>query len=82
VLQQSRLAFGAPPPVMPLELEPRERASMVRSAGSRVTRAGTAVGGFALETSRGLRAAVGRATRSRGKRGTDGEIDDGTTPDS
>lgn len=82
VLQQSRLAFGAPPPVMPIELEPGERASMVRSAGARVTRAGAAVGGFAVDTSRGLRAAAGRAVRSRGKRGRDRELTDGTTPDS
>ncbi|HWM15852.1 MAG TPA: hypothetical protein VNP97_04625 [Microbacterium sp.] len=68
VLQQSRLAFGAPPPVLPVELEPRERASIVRSAGSKVTRAGMAVGGFALETSRGLRAATGRAVRATGRR--------------
>jgi hypothetical protein len=81
VLQQSRLAFGAPPPVLPFELEPRERASMIRSAGSSFTRAGAAVGGFALETSRGLRAAAGRAMRSRGKRGKDGEIEDVATPD-
>lgn len=67
VLQQARLAFGAPPPVMPIELEPRERASLVRLAGSRVTRAGAAVGGFAVDTSRGLRAAAGRAARSRGR---------------
>lgn len=67
VLQQSRLAFGAPPPVLPVELEPRERAPIMRSAGSKVTRAGAAVGGFALETSRGLRAATGRATRRIGK---------------
>jgi hypothetical protein len=82
VLQQSRLAFGAPPPIMPFELEPRERASMVRSAGSSITRAGTAVGGFALETSRGLRAAAGRAVRPRGKRGKDGEITSAAMSDS
>jgi hypothetical protein len=68
VLQQSRLAFGAPPPVLPLELEPRERTPIMRSAGSTVTRAGVALGGFALETSRGLRAATGRAVRASGRR--------------
>lgn len=67
VLQQARLAFGAPPAVMPVELEPGERASLVQSAGSRVARAGAAVGGLAVGTSRGLRAAAGRAARSRGR---------------
>lgn len=72
VLQQSRFAFGAPPPMMPAELEPRERDSIVRSTTSRITRAGVAVGSFAVNTSRGLREAAGRATRGigRGKRDT------------
>ena len=73
VLQQSRLAFGAPPPVMPLELEPREGDSIVRSAASRMARAGMAVGGFAVETSRGLRAATGRAARGIGRGKRNGE---------
>ena len=86
VLQQSRLAFGAPPPVMPIELEPREGDSIVQSAASRVTRAGIAVGGFAVDTSRGLRAAAGRAARGigRGKRGgqVGGEADTPAVGDS
>ena len=39
VLQQSRLAFGAPPPVLPLELEPRAGDGILQSATSRITRA-------------------------------------------
>jgi hypothetical protein len=73
VLQQSRLAFGAPPPVMPLELEPRQGDSIVRSATSRMTRAGLAVGGFAVETSRGLRGATRRAARGIGRGKRNGE---------
>jgi hypothetical protein len=75
VLQQSRLAFGAPPPVMPIELEPREGDSIVQSAASRVTRAGIAVGGFAVDTSRGLRAAAGRAARGIGRGKRSGQAD-------
>jgi hypothetical protein len=76
VLQQSRLAFGAPPPVLPIELEPREGDSIVQSAASRVTRAGVAVGSFAVDTSRGLRAAAGRATRGIGRGKRTGQADD------
>lgn len=65
VLQQSRLAFGAPPATLPLELEPREGDSAVKSAALRMSRAGAAVGGFAVTSSRGLRAAAGRAVRGR-----------------
>jgi len=67
VLRQSRLAFGAPPPVLPHELEPRERDSVLQSATSRMTRAGAAVGDLAVTTSRGLRAAASRATRGIGR---------------
>ena len=67
VLRQSRLAFGAPPPVLPLELEPREGDSILQSATSRMTRAGAAVGDLAVTTSRGLRAAASRATRGIGR---------------
>ena len=67
VLRQSRLAFGAPPPALPHELEPRERESIVQSATSRMTRAGVAVGDLAVTTSRGLRAAASRATRAVGR---------------
>ena len=63
VLQQSRLAFGTPPATMPLELEPREGDGVLTAATSRLTRAGAGLGGFAVETSRGLRAAASRAAR-------------------
>ncbi len=74
VLQQSRLAFGAPPGVLPSELEPRQGDSVIHFTASRMTRAGAAVGGFAVTTSRGLRAAAWRGVRGigRGKR-ADGE---------
>jgi hypothetical protein len=63
VLQQSRLAFGAPPATLPQELEPREGDGILLSATSRLTLAGASVGGFAVTTSRGLRAAASRAAR-------------------
>ena len=73
VLQQSRLAFGAPPPLLPAELEPRQGDGLLRTTTSRMTRAGAAVGGFAVTSSRGLRAAASRAGRSitRSGRGAD-----------
>ena len=67
VLKQSRLAFGAPPPVLPLELEPRVGDGILQSATSRITRAGAAVGDLAVTTSRGLRTVASRATRSIGR---------------
>lgn len=70
VLQQARLAFGATPPVLPAELEPSERDSAVRATVNRVGRAGSAVGGFAVSTSRGLREVAGRAARRRQGAGT------------
>ncbi len=78
VLQQARLAFGAPPPVLPAELEPRERDSVVRSTANRVGRAGSAVGDLAVSTSRGLREVAGRATRSRRRRGASNEAPAGS----
>ena len=73
MLQQSRLAFGAPPPLLPAELEPRQGDGLLRTTTSRMTRAGAAMGGFAVTTSRGLRAAASRAGRSitRSSRGAD-----------
>jgi hypothetical protein len=65
VLQQSRLAFGTPPATLPLELEPREGDGVLTAATSRLTRAGASLGGFAVETSRGLRAAASRAARRK-----------------
>lgn len=80
VLQQSRLAFGAPPPVLPAVLEPREGDSILRLTGSRMSRAGAAVGGFAVSTSRGLRAAAARGI-GRGK-GKDVTLADAASADS
>lgn len=73
VLQQSRLAFGAPPALLPIDLEPREGDSVVKSAALRMSRAGAALGGFAVTSSRGLRDAAGRAARGigRGRSGDD-----------
>lgn len=65
VLEQSRLAFGAPPAIMPVDLEPRGGDSAVKSTALRMSRAGAAVGGFAVSSSRELRAAAGRAVRDR-----------------
>ncbi len=67
VLQQSRLAFGAPPPVLPVELEPRERDTLLRVTTARLTRAAAAAGGLAATTSRGIRTVTGSATRSIGR---------------
>ena len=69
VLRQSRLAFGQAPATLPLELEPREGDSMLSAAASRLSRAGSAVGGVVLTAGRGIGEAgraVGRVTR-RGK---------------
>lgn len=75
VLQQARLAFGAAPPMLPAVLEPREGDSFIRATGTRMSRAGAAVGGFAVSTSRGIRAAASRAGRSIGR----GKKDDAET---
>ena len=63
VLQQSRLAFATPPHTLPLALAPREGAGVLTAATSRLTRAGAGLGAFAVDTSRGLRAAASRAAR-------------------
>ncbi len=78
VLQQSRLAFGAPPALLPLDLEPRGDDSMVKTAALRMARAGAAVGGFAVSTSRDLRAATGRAVRERKRSKSRAAIEDGS----
>ena len=75
VLKQSRLAFGAPPPVLPLELEPRAGDGILQSATSRITRAGAAVGDLAVTTSRGLRTVASRATRSIGRSKKAADVD-------
>lgn len=73
VLRQSRQAFGGAPAVLPFDLEPREGDSVLRSAGTRMSRGGVLIGGaVATATSRGIRA-VGRAVRPR-RRG--GEIEE------
>lgn len=70
VLTQSRLAFGRAPLMLPVELEPRDHESALRSVGSRMSQTGVAVGGaIATATARGIRAvggAVGRARRRPG----------------
>lgn len=66
VLTQSRLAFGQPPMILPLDLEPRERDPLLQVTGARMSRAGGAVGSAAIATTRGIRAAgraAGRAAR-------------------
>ncbi|MEF3404433.1 hypothetical protein [Agromyces sp. CCNWLW203] len=44
VLAQSRLAFGQAPAVLPFELEPGDRDTMLRATGARMSRAASAVG--------------------------------------
>jgi hypothetical protein len=75
VLQQSRLAFGTPPTTLPLELEPREGDGVLVAATSRLTRVGAGLGGFAVETSRGLRAAASRAARRNRRNPTPPEVE-------
>ncbi|GAA4371193.1 hypothetical protein [Agromyces bauzanensis] len=75
VLQQSRLAFGAPPALLRPDLEPRGDDSMVKTAALRMSRAGLALGGFAVSSSRGLRAAAARAVRGRGRSEPQAAID-------
>ncbi|WP_205647638.1 hypothetical protein [Agromyces badenianii] len=69
VLKHSRLAFGQPPAVLPLELEPREGGSVLESATARISRVGGALGTAARATGRGIgeagRAITGAATRKR-----------------
>ncbi|WP_448005221.1 hypothetical protein [Agromyces bauzanensis] len=77
VLQQSRLAFGAPPALLPIDLEPRGDDSMVKTAALRMSRAGAAVGGFAVSSSRGLRAAAARGVRNRIRSKPQKAIEDG-----
>ncbi|HEX6365672.1 MAG TPA: hypothetical protein VF000_05960 [Agromyces sp.] len=76
VLQQSRLAFGPPPMLLPSDLEPRERDTLLRTTTRRLTRTGEVVGGIAGATGRGLRTVTRRATRGigRGRDRTQGEI--------
>lgn len=73
VLAQSRLAFGAAPPVLPAELEPRGDETMLTSTGKRLVRGAGLVGG-----------AVGRAAKRPFRRlveakGGAGEIGDETS---
>lgn len=78
VLRQARLAFGQAPVVLPAELEPRDRDSLLRVTGTRMSRAGTAVGGAALTVGRGIQSAgraTGRAARLRPRKRAAGELD-------
>ncbi|MFB9310512.1 hypothetical protein BJY17_000039 [Agromyces hippuratus] len=80
VLKQSRSAFGQAPQVLPLDLEPREGDSMLTSAASRLSRAGTVVGGAVLSAGRGIQSAgqaAGRAARGAITR----RPDDGAAPE-
>ncbi|GAA1833583.1 hypothetical protein [Agromyces salentinus] len=70
VLQQSRLAFGQAPAVLPPVLEPGDAPTLVHAATAGLTRAGAAVGSVAVSTSRGLREVTARALR-RKRRGDD-----------
>jgi hypothetical protein len=79
VLKQSRLGFGAPPAALPFELEPREGDGLLYTTAARMSRAGEAVGDFAVTTSRGLRTVTGRATRSIGRGRRRGAAADGDT---
>lgn len=87
VLRQARLAFGQAPAMLPLELEPRDRESVLRATGTRMSRAGGVVGGAALTVGRGIQAAgraTGRAARVvRPRRGSEpGELEgDGAADD-
>ncbi|MGI9823895.1 hypothetical protein [Agromyces sp. Marseille-Q5079] len=60
VLQQSRVAFGRPPALLPAELESGDTPTLVSAATARITRAGAAVGSVAVSTSRGLRTVASR----------------------
>jgi hypothetical protein len=81
VLKQARLAFGQAPATLPVELEPRDRESLLRLTGTRMSRAGAAVGGATLAAGRGIQAAgraAGKATRViRPKSGVDDELEPG-----
>ena len=80
VLTQSRLAFGRPPAILPVDLEPRHRDPLLRLTGERMSRAGAVVGGSALTAGRGIQAAgraAGRAARDtmRRRRRADVELE-------
>lgn len=63
VLQHARLAFGAAPALLPVELEPRDAGD---SAATRTARRGAAIGSaLAGATSRGIRSAGRALTRRR-----------------
>lgn len=63
VLQHARLAFGAAPALLPVELEPRDAGE---SAATRTARRGAAIGSaLAGATSRGIRTAGRALTRRR-----------------
>lgn len=71
VLVNSRRAFGAPPAVLPPELEPRPGAQRLeRSAGAGIRRVSGAVAGAAGATARGIGSAAG-AVGTAGRKTTD-----------
>lgn len=63
VLQQSRLAFGGAPAVLPLVLEPTESTPLLQATTARLARVGASVGVAATATSRGIRTVASRLTR-------------------
>lgn len=78
VLVQSRLAFGQPPAVVPLDLEPRGDDTVLSATGKRVARVagsvGGAVGRAASAPFKRLAGGVGRG--SRGGDGAEGSSED------
>lgn len=81
VLQHARLAFGAAPALLPVELEPRDAGD---SAAIRTARRGAAIGSaLAGATSRGIRSAGRALTRRRRDEpagSTEGAVTDGAPP--
>lgn len=81
VLQHARLAFGAAPALLPVELEPRDAGD---SAAIRTARRGAAIGSaLAGATSRGMRSAGRALTRRRRDEpagSTEGAVTDGAPP--
>ncbi|MBT2499513.1 hypothetical protein J7E25_10420 [Agromyces sp. ISL-38] len=73
VLRHSRLGFGAPPSALPLELEPGEGTTLLRAAGGRLSRVGTAVGGGIAGAAGAARRAI--TPRSRRQRAPDDAAD-------
>lgn len=78
VLQHARLAFGAAPALLPVELEPRDAGD---STATRTARRGAAIGSaLAGATSRGIRSAGRALTRRRRDEPAQDAVADGATP--